>query len=135
MNLHEFSTQYRVRKPRKDDCGDLNIVGKRGGIYEYDDRLFCATILHCPNSLHWNKFRTLAIAKGLKISQNGDEEGTFLFDPANPEQAKLAIAATRQFKRRILSPEQREVLSRRLTGTPNFVRKTQIDRSTEETSR
>jgi len=130
MNLHEFSTQYRVRRPRKDECGDLNIVGKRGDIYVYDDKLFCATVLHCPNSYHWNMYRTLA--KGLKISQNGDDEGTFLFDPASPEQAKLAIAATRQFKRRILSPEQREILSRRLSGTQDLARKTQIDTSPEE---
>ena len=123
MNIFDFAKQYRLRRPVKDDCGDFNFVGQLGDIYENGDGFFLATILRgC-----WRKYREEAKQLGCVITQNGDFEGTFKFDPANVEQVKLAIRATRQGKRRILSPEHREILARAASPHHFQPRKTQTE--------
>ena len=52
------------------------------------------------------KFKTL----GMFITQNGDQEGAAVFDPADSEQAQAAIGAIRAKKVRKLSPERRAKL-------------------------
>jgi hypothetical protein len=65
MTLREFATKHLLRM-KKDDCGDLNILGRRGDIYEYGSGLFAATILRAPNGKHWNKYREAAKATGCR---------------------------------------------------------------------
>jgi hypothetical protein len=104
MNLKDFAGKRRLRL-KSDECGDMNVMGKRGDIYEYGSGWLAATILRAPNGLHWNKYRIRAKAAGCRITQNGDTEGTFLFEPENEEQAKLAIEAIRpRFKKKV-TPE------------------------------
>jgi hypothetical protein len=122
--LPDFALQYRLRKPKVDDCGDLNIVGKRGDIYEHG-KFFAATILRAPNGKHWAKYREAAKTLSCQIIQNGDEEGTFLFDPANETQAKLAIEATQTLNKRNLSREALEKLTQRGVRTRLLQRKPQ----------
>jgi hypothetical protein len=125
MNLQEFAIAYRLRKPREDECGDMNIIGKRGDIYENGDGLLLATILHARTTHYWNRYREEAKRRGLAITQNGDREGTFRFDPAIPEQAAFAIEAVRAPRKKQLSPEHREKLAAALYRARAFSRKTQ----------
>jgi hypothetical protein len=46
------------------------------------------------------------LAAGFIQGQDGDSEGTFLFDPSNPVQAKLAIREAGIKIARTLSPER-----------------------------
>src|SRR5439155_26556494 len=89
--LKDFARAHRLRKLKKDDCGDWNIIGRRGDIYEYGSGLLAVTVLRCPNAKYWNQVRHKAQALGCLVTQNGDTEGTFLIDPENPIQAKCAI--------------------------------------------
>ncbi len=109
--LHEFVKTHRLRL-KKDECGDLNVFGKRGDIYEHSPGVLAMTILHMKTPRYWNRIRLLAIAAQMKISQNGDTEGTALFDPGNLEQAKFAIEAIRASRKRLLSVERLETLRR-----------------------
>jgi hypothetical protein len=127
----EFTLQYRLRKPKADDCGDLNIVGKRGDIYEHG-KFFAATILRSPNGKHWAKYRERAKTLGCQIIQNGDEERTFLFDPANEAQAKLAIEAAQVSYKRNVGRETLEKLTQHGVGTRFLRRKPKKSNGVEE---
>jgi hypothetical protein len=48
------------------------------------------------------------MAGGFTIHQNGDMEGTALFDFENKQQARLALQIARVRKRRVVTEEQRE---------------------------
>lgn len=110
QRFKDFAKQHRLRVKR-DECGDLNIIGNRGDIYDYSDGIhYCVTILHCPNAHHWNRYEAIFRRLGYRITQNGDEEGTALFDPANAEQTEAALKAIRAFRRRVLTPEQKSKL-------------------------
>jgi len=126
MNLQEFADQFRIRPPHADECGDLNIVGKRGDIYVYDDKLFCCTILRAPTSQHWNKYREQAVGMGLKVTQNGDAEGTFLFDPAVTIEANFAIEAIQPHFKRQASPAQLENLKQSIETRRENARKARL---------
>jgi|SRR5215475_607990 len=125
MTLQEFAEKYVLHWPKADECGDMNMVGARGDIYVHDDKGFAATVLRCPSAAHWNRVLGLARGMGLVVTQNGDEEGTFLFDPGSVEEAGLAIRATRQGRRRVLSEAERENLLRHGAGHRFSARQTQ----------
>jgi hypothetical protein len=112
LSISDFALQYRLRKLKADDCGDLNISGNRGDIYEYDGEngLFAATILYAPCGKHWSKYSQAAKTLGWLIVQSGDDEGTFLFNPSNHAQAELAIEAVRAPRKRQCNREAIENL-------------------------
>jgi hypothetical protein len=124
MNLADWASKHQLRRPRRDACGDLNILGRRGDIYEYGGGLLAATILHAPNAQHWNKYREAAKAAGCRVTQNGDEEGTFLFDLADQIQVNLAIEAIRAFRKRKVTPAVFQALERARVKGASFARKT-----------
>src|SRR5262249_55066946 len=120
MTLREVASQYRLRGLKRDECRDLNIVGRRGAIYDYcADGLFCVAILDAPNAAYWNKWRLAFIATGCRITQNGETEGTALFDPANSKQAQTATQAIRTYRRRTLSTEHRLKAIEALSSSKN----------------
>jgi curli biogenesis system outer membrane secretion channel CsgG len=51
---------------------------------------------------------------GFMIRQNGDEEGSATFNPADPVQAKLALRVVKIRVRRVLSSAETEARSRRM---------------------
>jgi hypothetical protein len=124
MNLTDWASRHQLRRPRRDACGDLNILGKRGDIYEYGQGLLAATILHAPNAQHWNKYREAAKAAGCRVTQNGDEEGTFLFDPGNEIQVNLSLEAIRAFRKRKVSPAVLQALEKARVKGASFALKT-----------
>lgn len=122
ITLKQFASEHRLRMKR-DDCGDLNIFGKRGEIYEYGSGVFGVTILHAPTAQHWNTYRKKFKEAGGRITQDGDTEGTAVFDPTNAKHTKLAIEAIVAKRKRQLTSEQKEILRGRLS----FGRKTHFE--------
>src|SRR5262245_46642534 len=116
---------------KRDDCGDLNIFGKRGDIYQYGSGLFGVTILHAPTAQHWNIYRAKLAAAGCRISQNGDSEGTAVFDPGNEQQSRLAIEAIRAKRKKRITPVQAEALrkgrEKSLDKRPSFALETHFE--------
>jgi len=94
----------------------MTIFGRRGEICEYDgDKLFAVTVLEGPQRWWFTQNRRLKAA-GCLITQDGDFEGTAVFDSDNPKQARVALAAIRPYRRRTLSPEHREKALRALSN-------------------
>jgi hypothetical protein len=59
----------------------------------------------------WNRTRAKCVAAGMRLHQEGDCEGIFVFDPENPKQAKLAIKTVKAKAKRQMTPERRAALS------------------------
>lgn len=118
MTIRNFAEQYNLKLQRDPNDGTDIIPGREGQshIFEYDDQLLGVLILpyvHNPDATahRWKAARAAFTAAGMVIRQNGDCEGTASFDPANPEQAKLAMRYARIKPKRRLSPEHRASLA------------------------
>ena len=86
-----FAEKYRLRV-RRDECGDPIVIGKTGHIYEYGEGLLGVLILPMNGQGRiWANARGRLEDAGCQIWQDGDTEGTALFDPQDHAQAKLAI--------------------------------------------
>ena len=57
---------------------------------------------------------TRLLAAGFTLAQEGDSEGTLLFDPENVDQVAAAIHESRIRQRRVLSQDARLALADRL---------------------
>ena len=124
MDISAFSEKYRVRTKR-DSCGDPIIPGNArpkdmpqrveyaSHIYENGDGRFGLCLLF-ETKIRWTYAKKSLEDAGFLIRQNGDTEGTALFDPDNWKQARLAIKLARIRNRKILSPEQRVIIAERL---------------------
>jgi hypothetical protein len=106
-----FAESYRLRVTR-DDCGDSYIVGKAGLIYGSVGLRLIVTITGGPNASRWNRAKRRSLAAGFELWQDGDDEGSVLFDPDIPVHAKLAIRLVGCRQRRIATPAQRVALAR-----------------------
>src|SRR5215471_21456665 len=114
MTLGEFADNRRL-KIRRDECGDVIIPGRQGQIYEYSDTELGVMFMPMPTRDEpwgkwrpktWGNFRRAAIAIDMILRQNATSEGCLSFDPANDEQAKLAIKIAGIRPKRKMSPEQ-----------------------------
>jgi len=56
----------------------------------------------------WGAVRKTLQAAGFSLHQNGDAEGSLLFNPEDPEQSKLAISVMGARRKRRMTPEARE---------------------------
>jgi hypothetical protein len=111
MDLKEFAQKHslQIRRSRQDDTD--NIVGRFGEIYEYDDGELALMLCGVPTGTgRWSRVRSKCIAAGMTVRQNGDDEGALSFDPANKEQAALAVKLAGARPRRRLSPKHRAKL-------------------------
>ncbi len=104
MILEQFIEKHRCRQKR-DECSDLNVIGRRGTIYEFDASVLAVTVMGAKNAMWWNIQREALKAEGCRITQNGNREGTALFDPENEEQVKAALHAIQAYHRRRVTPE------------------------------
>ncbi len=110
MDLYHFSTQHRLRVRRAED-GEAVIKGRHGQIYFHCDGVFGALLM--PNGHHprlWPGARRRLEAVGCTIWQDGDREGSVLFDPANLKQCGLVLKVVGAKRKRIPSPAQLESL-------------------------
>lgn len=97
MNIHAFAKKYRLCVVRGED-GEPVIGGKLGHIYEHGGGLL--GLLYMPNqSFLWARARGRLQAAGFTIWQDGDAEGSALFDPDNSAQVRLAVRVVRAKRR------------------------------------
>jgi hypothetical protein len=137
MNLEDFAAKYHV-KTRRDECAETIIPGKLWKqqskasridghqIYEHKGGQF-GLLLMFPGdsgeeiggsgkSAKWGNACKKLIAAGFTIRQNGDAEGTALFNPEDKAQAKLALKLAGIKTRRQLSPERKAALASQLAA-------------------
>jgi hypothetical protein len=110
--VKHFADTYRVRA-RRDECGELILPGRIGHVYEHGAGRF-GVYLSYPTKRAWSSAKRTLTATGFTIRQNGDMEGTVLFDPENEQQARLALTIARIRKRRVLTAEQRQRMADRM---------------------
>jgi len=111
--MMDFAERHRLRI-RRDEDGTRIIPGKYGHLWEDDERL--AVTIFGPGTTPriWGNRRRACEAVGMELTQDGDSEGTLVFDPSNRGQARAAIKAAGVKRRRIMSPAQREAAMRGL---------------------
>jgi hypothetical protein len=110
--VKQFADTYRVRA-RRDECGELILPGRIGHVYEHSAGRF-GVYLSCATKRAWSSAKRTLTAAGFTIRQNGDMEGTALFDPENEQQARLALEIARIRKRRVVTVEQRQRMADRM---------------------
>lgn len=112
--IREFATEHRLKITRDGEGEDseLVILGRIGEsqIYQHSDTelgvLFMTDGRKPPRTGLFNTFRDACIEAGMTAHQIGDAEGSFLFDPKNTEQARVAIKGIRARVKRQMSPER-----------------------------
>ncbi len=117
MTIQEFAEVHAVRVKR-DGCGDSIIPGRlfdaelgrdrveyRSHIYENGDGRLGVCLLFATK-MRWTLAKHKLIAEGFSLKQEGDTEGTLLFEPENAAQARMALKIARVKSRRIMSPKQ-----------------------------
>jgi len=123
LDIKAFATEHRLKVTRDGEGEDIEhvIVGRIGQsqIYQHSQELlgvlFMSDGRKPPRTGLFNTFRDACIAVGMTPHQIGDAEGTFLFDPMNPEQAKAAIKGIRARVKRQMSPERIATLTMTLS--------------------
>jgi hypothetical protein len=108
MKLADFAERHRLRVRRAED-GEPHVPGRDGQLYEHDDaRLAVVYLDGTPRA--WGHRKRACLAAGMTLLQDGDAEGTLLFDPANPEHVRLAVEVVGARRRKQLSEEHRQKL-------------------------
>ncbi len=124
--IQQFAERYRV-KTRRDECGDTIIPGKTGHIADG----FVAGLGICEMELtrkKWGNVRRKMEAAGFAVRQDADTEGVATFDPANKQQAKLALRLVRvKTRRQMASPSLAQLAVR-----ARFVQNRRLNRSAPE---
>lgn len=107
MTIKEFAAKHKVRI-KFDEIVDPIVIAKYGQIYEYGNGQF--GVMFLTNSVgKWNNRRKECERAGMKLIQDGDTEGTLLFNPEDKVQAKTAIRTVGARVKRELNPEARKV--------------------------
>ena len=103
MTIQEFAAKHNLAA-LKDGCGDLVIPGwqyaKGRRRVEYQAHIFdgfkdgrLGLYLGFETAREWNGTKEKLLTFGLTLKQDGQTDGTLLFDPTNESQASLAITA------------------------------------------
>ena len=108
MRLEDFANKHRLRVRRAED-GEPVVSGKFGHLYHHDDSTLGLFFMPERPRL-WSHARRNLEAADFTIWQNGDEEGSALFDPTSPAQARIALRVAGVNRKRRLSPAQLEAL-------------------------
>jgi len=107
-NLGSFALQYRLKTKLSKD-GTKIIQGKFGHIYKHSNGVLGVLVmLDPPRKRYWGCARKTLLTAGFTLVQDGDGEGAAVFDPENPNQARLAIRVAGIKRKRRLPPAQRE---------------------------
>ena len=112
MTIINLASKYRLRVRRAED-GEAVIKGRHGQIYFHSDDVLGALLM--PNGYRprlWPGARRRLEAVGCTIWQNGDHEGSVLFDPANLKQCRLVVKVIGAKRKRIPSPAQLAALEK-----------------------
>jgi hypothetical protein len=126
LNIKDFAEKYRV-KTRRDSCGEDIVVGSirpadrpthaeyASHIYDHDGTQF-GLLLPFQTKTKWTFAKNKLVAAGFTINQDGDTEGTALFNPEDRKQVRVAFRVGHIRVRRELTPERREALSAQLSA-------------------
>jgi hypothetical protein len=109
-DIRKFAERYRLRLQR-DTQGEVFIPCQRGQIYYHGGDTLGVLVIN-EGKTHttpkvWGNVRRGLLAAGFTLHQNGDAEGSLLFDAHNPEMVRVAIRLMRaRRKRRVeVTPE------------------------------
>lgn len=108
-----FAQNYHVRAKR-DACGEIIVSGRVGHIYDHCDSRQLGVLLMFQSKMQWTYAKRKLLAAGFTIGQDGDTEGTALFDSTNPALSRVALRIARVKVRRQMSPAQRRAAVDRL---------------------
>jgi hypothetical protein len=114
--LDKFARSHNLRrKVVKDSCGEsLIIIGKPpkprpedcSHIFEHGEGKLGISLLF-NTARTWTTSKARCLAAGMELYQDGETEGTFLFDPENEAQARVAKKETKARKAKAeLTPEE-----------------------------
>lgn len=109
--IRAFAEKHRLKVTIDRGDGTPIIRGRKGQIFEHDDRLAIMCISEGEavwSTKGWNSARRAGELAGMTVEQDGDTEGTLLFARDNREQARLAIKLAACKPRRVLSPQMRQ---------------------------
>jgi hypothetical protein len=110
-------------KTRRDSCDEEIIPGKprklvrpEDGchIYDHGDGRHFGLYLTFRTPRKWTAAKQRLSAAGFSLQQNGETEGTLLFDPCNHEEAKAAIREAGVRTQKVLSEGVKAALAARL---------------------
>jgi hypothetical protein len=118
MTIKEFATAHRLQI-KTDEEGEFIVRAKHGQIYEYGPGQFGAMFMF-ETKIPWNNRRRECERAGMKVIQDGETEGTLLFDSENRDQAKVAIKTVGAYRKVNLSPEQRQAKAERMARVREF---------------
>jgi hypothetical protein len=121
MTIKEFAANYRVRT-RRDSCDEEIIPGKprklvpedRCHIYDHADGKHFGVSLTFRTPRRWTAAKQRLSAAGFRLQQNGDTEGTLLFNPCNTDHAQAAIREAGVRTQKLLSETVKAALAARL---------------------
>jgi hypothetical protein len=112
VDIKGFAERYRV-KTKRDSCGDDIVAGKRAShVFDNGDGKWFGILLLLESKMKWTYAKKKLVAAGFTIKQDGDTEGTALFNPGDRQQARLAFRQARIRVRKELSPAQVAVLAK-----------------------
>jgi len=88
--LEAFAAKHRLTTVRGPD--ERYVKGRHGYITEFSStRLHLVLSPGTGNSGWWNNRRRIGVGHGMILDQDGDTEGSLIFDPASPNQTRTAI--------------------------------------------
>jgi len=112
VTVEVFAEQHKLRL-RRDECGEQFIPCRRGQIFDNGDGRLGVMILN-DSPRGWGNARRAVEAAHFDITQNGEEEGTALFNPADRRQVKVAFNLAKPYRRKKLSEETLAKLRRQV---------------------
>lgn len=132
MRIHEFAERHKVHISR-DECGEIIIKGRKAKhcdadypklsfasesgiaqIYQHATSRFGVIFMPRRSSRLWNNARRRLLAAGFELHQDGDREGTLMFDPRDGKQATLALNTIGAKRKRQISESVRLRLAEQL---------------------
>jgi len=107
MTIRTFAEKHRLRTVTDSD-GSHIIPGRSGQIYEHSSTRLGVTFDSERHTTRegWNNRRRQCVAAGMTLWQDGDYEGSLLFDPSDPRQTEMAIRVAGCRVKRNQSPAQ-----------------------------
>jgi hypothetical protein len=113
LALTSFADSHRLTTVRGGD--ERYVQGRDGLLAEYSrERLHLLLTPGTGNAGWWNNRRRAAIAAGMTLDQDGDTEGSLIFDPSDAKQTAAAIRLSGCRQRRAITEKERAGLLERL---------------------
>lgn len=117
--IRAFAEKHRLKVVTDKGDGTAIVRGRHGQLFEYGNSL--ALMCICEGAAKWTpkkygNARRACEAAGMIVLQDGDCEGSLMFDHRDGTQAKLAIKVTGCKAKRVLDPARKEDARARMTA-------------------